>query len=372
MDAYPHRWREKPSVASSPRSACTLLSVGAVYWLSIYPQVRHELSRWERHAQGIPDPVLREQALHKLAVERLNPEAAAFFAVLAPRRERARVIQLIVAYQILYDYLDAVNELPGCTSLQNGLQLHRALVDAVQPDRPLHDYYLHNPRRRDGGYTLVLADTCRRILSRLASTARIAPILAHAADRCGEAQSHNHAIVAEGERRLIEWSLEQAPGSHYLWWELAAGGISCLAIHALFALASEPMTSIHEAVLLDAAYFPPICAISALLDSLADHHSDQGTTNHSFTARYRDSTHAAERLVAIATDATQRVSILSQHRRHLIILSGIVAFYLSSPTVEAGFPAPVAENLKLAAGPLARLMRAVMRLRRHAHSSPTE
>lgn len=370
MDAHPHRWHEKPSATASPRSACTLLGVGAVYWLTIYPQVRRELSRWERHAEAIPDPVLRGQALHKLTVERLNPEAAAFFAILAPRRERSRVVRLIVAYQLLYDYLDAVNELPGCTDLQNGLRLHRALVDAVLPDRPLCDYYLYNPRRRDGGYAFALADTCRCLLRSLASAARVAPLLAHAAERCGHAQSHNHAIATEGERGLVDWSLEQSPGSDYLWWELAAGGISCLAIHALFALAAEPRSTIHEAALLDAAYFPPICAISALLDSLADHHSDAGTTNHSFTARYRNSAHAAERLAVIAADAAERVSRLNHHRRHITILCGIVAFYLSSPSVGAGFPALVAKNLMLSVGPLARLMRTVMRLRRHTHALP--
>jgi tetraprenyl-beta-curcumene synthase len=349
-----------------------LLGLGAVYWLRIYPQVRRELLRWQRHAHDIPDPVLRDLALHKLTVERLNPEAAAFFAVLAPRGERRRVVRLIVAYQILYDYLDALNELPGCTDLQNGLQLHRALIDAVLPDQPLHDYYIHNPRHQDGGYTFVLADTCRRLLGSSVSARRITPILVHASDRCGQAQSHNHAILSEGEHGLIEWSLAQAPGSDYLWWELAAGGISCLAIHALFALAAQPMSTIHDAEMVDAAYFPPICAISALLDSLADHYSDVGTTNHSFTARYSDSTQAAERLTAITLGAAECVGGLSQHRSHLIILSGIVAFYLSSSSVEAGFPAPVAKSLMLAIGPVARPMRAVMRLRRHAHSPPTK
>jgi tetraprenyl-beta-curcumene synthase len=367
VDAQSHRWHGKLPVAIGSRNAFTLLGVGAVYWLGIYPQVRQELSQWEHYAQCIPDPVLRAQALYKLNAEQLNPEAAAFFAVLAPRKERRLVVRLIVTYQLLYDYLDAVNELPGCTDLRNGLQLHEALVDAVLPERRLSDYYLHNPEGRDGGYAVVLATTCRRIVRSLPSAVRLAPILERAARRCGEAQSHNHAITTEGEHGLIDWSLEQSPNSGYLWWELAAGGISCLAIHALFALAAESQSTIQEAVLLDQAYFPPVCAISALLDSLADHHSDAGTTNHSFTVRYRDSAHAAERFTSITADATVRISRLSHHRRHLTILCGIVAFYLSSPSVREGFPAPVAKNLILSVGSLARTMRAVMQLRRRTH-----
>jgi tetraprenyl-beta-curcumene synthase len=345
-----------------------LLGTGSVYWLRIYPQVGRELAIWKVRAETIPDPVLRGQALHKLTDERLNPEAAAFFAVLAPRRARRRVVRLIVAYQLLYDYLDAVNELPGCTALKNGLQLHLALIDAVQPDQPLHDFYLHNTRNRDGGYANALASTCRSILRSLASAVRLRSLLADAAERCGQAQSHNHAISSEGDAGLVNWCSQQAIGSDYLWWELAAGGISCLAIHALFALAADPQSTTHAATLLDAAYFPPICAISALLDSLADHHSDACTNNHSFTARYRNSAHAADRLVVIAAAAAERVRRLHHHRRHSIILCGIVAFYLSSPTVQVGFPAPVAESLTSAIGPLAPLMIAAMRLRRQAHT----
>jgi tetraprenyl-beta-curcumene synthase len=360
---------EASTVMTRSQDAVTLVGVGAIYWLAVYPQVGCELTEWRSHAQAIPDPVLRAQALHKLSAERLNPEAAAFFAVLAPRKERRLVVRLIVAYQLLYDYLDAVNELPGCTDLRNGLQLHEALVDAVSPDRSLSDYYLHNPNRRDGDYVVALTTVCRRIVRSLPSMVRLAPVLERAARRCGEAQSRNHAITTEGEHGLIAWSLEQSPGGNgkYLWWELAAGGISCLAIHALFALAAQPQGTSQDAALVDEAYFPPICAISALLDSLADHHSDAGTTNHSFIVRYRDSLHAAERFASIAEDAAVRIGRLGHRRRHLAILRGVVAFYLSSPSVREEFPAPVAENLMLSGGPLTHTMRAVMRLRRHAH-----
>jgi tetraprenyl-beta-curcumene synthase len=273
----------------------------------------------------------------------------------------------MVAFQLLYDYLDAVNELPDSTDLRNGLQLHGALTDAVVPDRPLRDYYLHNPAQQDGGYVLTLADICRRTIRTLPSTVNIVPILARVAERCGQAQSHNHAIATEGEHGLIGWCQRQAPDGDYLWWEISAGGISCLAIHALFALAAEPQRTIEDAARLDAAYFPPICAISALLDSLADHHSDAGTTNHSFTARYRDGIQAGERLSMITRDAVDRVSGLHNRCRHIMVLCGVVAFYLSSPSVGIGFPSPVAENLMLSIGPLMRPMLTAMRLRRYKH-----
>jgi hypothetical protein len=142
-----------------------------------------------------------------------------------------------------------------------------------------------------------------------------------------------------------------------------------LGIHALLASAGDPQGAAEDAAQLDAAYFPPICAISALLDSLADHHLDAGTSNHSFIAHYRDSAHAAERLVAITADAAGRIKGLRHSRRHAIILAGITSYYLSSPSARTGFPAPVAEALIRSAGSLATPMRAAMRVRRHLHAA---
>jgi tetraprenyl-beta-curcumene synthase len=362
--------RQRSSAIASVGDALALLVVSLVYWLEIHPQVRRELVVWEQRARGIPDLVLREQALSKLTEERLNPEAAALFAVLTPRAERKRVVSLIVAYQVMYDYLDAVNEQADCAELRNGLQLHRALTEAVLPDLPLSDYYRHHPTRSDGGYVCSLAEACRRIAGTLPSLGRVGQVLARATERCGQAQSHNHAILAGGEPQLIRWSLAQAPdGSDYLWWELAAGGISCLAIHALLACAGDPEIVSNDALELDAAYFPAICAISALLDSLADFHGDADSANHSFVARYRDSAHVAERLIAIAAEASEQISRLRHRRRHAILLAAVCAYYVSNRSVEEGFPALAAERLTDVAGSSGAALRAMVKVRRYLHAA---
>lgn len=344
------------------------MSLGASYWLSIHRQVRRELATWDLHAKKIPDPLLREHALGKLTGERLNPEAAALFAVLAPRTQRRRVVSLIVAYQVLYDYLDGVNEEPGFDELRDGLQLHRALTEAIMPGSPTSDYYLHHPDRDDGGYMRLLCATCRQLVASLPSVARSSRVILEATGRCGQAQSHNHATRDWDHARLIDWSRAQGPQcGGYLWWELAAGGISCLNIHALLASTADPSSLPEEAARVDAAYFPSICALSALLDSLADYHGDAGTNNHSFIAHYRDQDQAAERLVAITAEATTLIGSLRHSRRHAIILAGIVAYYLSSSSVWEGFPSTAAERLMGCVGPLGASMCAVMRARRRLH-----
>ncbi len=112
----------RPKSTSYPHEIIALMTAGVVYWLTIYPRARLEIRRWRRCAQRIPDGTLRAQALYKLTHERLNPEAAAFFAVLAPRRHRRALVRLMVDFQIAYDYLDAINEDPTTAPLRNGLQ----------------------------------------------------------------------------------------------------------------------------------------------------------------------------------------------------------------------------------------------------------
>lgn len=351
---------------SPKRDILALLNAAVLYWLTIYPRARRELGRWRLQAQAIPDLTLREQALMKLTAERLNPEAAAFFAILAPRRHRPRLVRLMVAYQLMYDYLDAINEQHGATRLENGFQLHRALTHAIAiADAPI-DYYRHHPQRHDGGYLQTLIDTCATELRSLPSTGAIMPRLLLAARRCGEAQSRNHAVLSDGTLQLRAWSVAQAPDSGYLWWELSAAGISCLSIHALFA-AAACITTLQEAERIDQAYFPSICAISALLDSLIDLPRDRGTTNHSFADHYPSSEHAADRFERIAREAHTLTGELRHHRRHRIILNGIASFYLSAPEAWASFAAPVTRRVTHSLGSLTTPILAVMRLRRNIH-----
>jgi tetraprenyl-beta-curcumene synthase len=347
-----------------------LLITGITYWLTIAPTARSEIRRWKRHARSIPDPMLRRHALGKLSNESLNPEAAAFFAVLAPKTNRPKLVRLIVAYQAMYDYLDAVNEEPALSSLCHGLQLHGALLDTVQFRGVANAHYTPDSHRSGDGYLNALINTCRELLDTLPSRAALTPALIAAAERCGEAQARNHAVSVEGYDQLIDWSEKQSPcDSGYQWWELAAAGISCLAIHALFAATATPRTTLHEAQSIDTAYFPPICAISALLDSLIDLPYDADTTNHSFASHYTTSSHAAERYAAIIAHADEQLNGLRHARRHRIILAGITGYYLSAPEARNKFAHTVRTRAISAANPVIWPILAVMRFRRLKHAA---
>jgi tetraprenyl-beta-curcumene synthase len=349
--------------ASHVREVAALAVTGIVYWLTIYPRARHEIRRCRHRAREIPDPTLRAVALATLAREHLNPEAAAFFAVLASRRRRGALVRLIVDFQIAYDYLDAINEQPTTAPLRNGLQLHRALSDAVCARATPADYYQHHPHHDDGEYLVGLVRACQRAIEKLPSTSAIEPVLIGAAERCGEGQSHNHAMLVEGSEQLVQWTARQTGGGEYLWWELAAGGISCLSLHALFAAAACNTTR-EQAERVDAAYFPSICSISALLDGLVDMPRDAGTTNHNFVAHYDSRSQAAERFAAITAEARALLRPLTNRYRHAVILAGIASFYLSAPGARTDFARPVARRTLDALGQASAPILAVLRLRR--------
>ena len=128
------------------------LSALLTYQRRIVPRVRAELGAWRARAAQIPDETLRATALAALAEKSQNVAATAVFAILAPRRERPRVLRAIVALQAAIDYLDSLGEVRAADPLADGLALHGALSDAVSPGAPAREWYRHHPQREDGGY----------------------------------------------------------------------------------------------------------------------------------------------------------------------------------------------------------------------------
>lgn len=352
---------------SHARDTLALLKTGIAYWMRLAPAARCELRCWRYRAQAIPDPQLRRASLEKLSGEALNSEAAAFFAITAPPRNRPRLIELVVAYQVMYDYLDAVNEEPASSQLLDGRRLHQALVHALQADAEKLDYYTYHPRCDDGAYLHSLIDACNSIFAALPSNAATAEPLIQAAMLCREAQARNHAVTADGYQQLIGWSEALVPAGPYRWWELAAAGISCLAIHALLAAAATPGTAREEAEQIGAAYFPSVTAISALLDSLVDREHDISTGNHSFVAHYDTSAAASNRYTAIIAEAMEGLGRLPKKQAHRIILVGIVGYYISAVRAGDALCEGIALDARKSLRPTIQPILAVMRARRYRH-----
>ena len=64
-----------------------------------------------------------------------------------------------MAYEVLADFLDCVSERGAERGIQNGCQLHLALVEALRPNRGISDYYRYHSSSDDGGYACALVAT---------------------------------------------------------------------------------------------------------------------------------------------------------------------------------------------------------------------
>jgi len=341
---------------------------------SVLPRVRAEQHRWGNEAAAIPDPALREAALTALRGKGANAEATGVFALLAPRGWRARALRAMTALQTAVDYLDTLGERPLEDPLAAGLALHAALPEALDPGGERSPWYRRFPQHDDGGYLGALVDACRNGVAALPGREAALPEARRAAQRCGEGQSHTHAAGEDGGARLRAWAeglaLPAAPAAArlkapppYRWWEVAAGASSSVAAHALIAAAADEPSGAAEAEAIDAAYFPPVGALTVLLDDLVDREEDRAAGEHSYLAYLAGPAEAAERLALLAARARGATAGLRHRRRHAAILAGVAAFYLSSPAASSDYAAPIRRRTLEAVGGTARLALTAMRVR---------
>jgi len=342
----------------------------ARYWLTIWPLARHALNGWKELAASIPDAELRRLALATHANEHLNAEGAAIFATLAPWRLTPVLVRGLVAYQVLFDYLDTITEQPE-SSPDDARRLHRALLDALDPTRHGRptDWYSLDARRYDGGYIAELVEVCRRSVRRLPTYAAVAPVALRMAERSGEVQAINHDAAGHRADQLQTWARGHPDLRHELqWWELAASASSSLGVHALLALATDRDTTIGRASEAEQSYCVSLGALNTLLESLIDLPVDIETGDHSFAAYYASPAAAAVRLRSIAFAARAGAYALPKPERHMVILAGMLGFYLSTREAWLDHAEPAAAATLDAIGPPTQALVRVLRLRRSLQS----
>jgi tetraprenyl-beta-curcumene synthase len=340
-------------------------SSAAIYWLDVFPHVKHEVGRWRESAVRIPDRRLAELALETQAEERGNLEGSAVFALLAPRSLRGEVIRAAVAFQVLYDFLDTLAELPVEDPVANGLRLHAALLAALDPARPLERYLEHSGFATEHGeYVEELVCACRRSLAALPSYAAVSGLAQQAARRMVTYQSLNHDPADRDRCELRRWALALTPlGSGLQWWETAAAAASSLGVFALIAAAARPALSAADARAAADAYFPWVGAMHVLLDSLVDREVDLSSGEHSLVEHYAGAAHAGARLRAIALQATRRLVALQQGSCHGRILTAMASYYLSRPAARNAASSPATALVLDAVGPHARPAMAMLSAR---------
>ena len=284
-----------------------------------------------RRCAARPSPAIDEKGL--------NVEATAVFATLAPRRRAGGGTKgdggPAGGRSTTSTHWASRRPRNHCAT---GWRCTRRWRRRWTPGGAVTDWYRFHPQREDGGYLARLVAACQEGLRALPSRAAIAPVAGRAARRCGEGQSQTHAAEASGfQRRARGLGIEpRVPPGVYKWWEAAAGASSSVAVHALIAAAADPRPSGAEAELIGAAYFPPIGALTVLLDDLGRPRRGRHRRRPQLSRLLRTrETETANRLDLLAQLGRAAISPLRHRRRHAAILAGVVGFYLSDPNAQA-------------------------------------
>jgi tetraprenyl-beta-curcumene synthase len=322
---------DEPSTTRRAGLSGVFVATIARYLATVLPQVDRELVHWQARAQQIPDPHLRQataEALRKCG----NIEGAALFATLAPRASRSDAVRALAAFQMAYNIVDALSEMPNEDPAANGAQLHRALLVALSPGAAHDDYYTHSQQGDDGGYLRELVDACREALAALPSLAVVAPAAVAGARRIVDFQALNLPEPQGGHAQLERWGTAAiATSSGLAWWEAAAAAGSSLGVHALIAAAADPRLDPAEVAEIAGAYHPWIGALHSLLDSLVDRREDREGGRLCLLDYYSSTTYAAARLADLAGRSMRAYERLPGGRAHRTIATAMVSYYLSAP-----------------------------------------
>jgi tetraprenyl-beta-curcumene synthase len=326
-----------------------------------------EVEGWQATAQLIPDPTIRAAALEALESKRGNIDGAALFWTLPALRRRG-LLHLLVTYEIMCDFLDSVSECGATAGLDNGRQLHRAFTEALDSRRPISDYYRYHPSSDDGGYLRLLVELCRTGCVLLPSYPAIRPTLVRAAT-LAQVQGLNHEPdPVLRDTTLRAWVAREFGETLGLtWYELSGAASTWISVLALLALASDPGRRPQEAADTYAAYFW-VCLAATMLDSYVDQVEDHSNGDHSYFGHYPSREEAVRRAAGIVSCAAREAQNLPNGPRHAVIVSCMIALYLSKDSALAPEAITTSRALLGSGGTLTLLLGPVLRAWRIAYS----
>lgn len=324
------------------------------------PATAREVARWRARAAAIPDAALRADALEAIERKRANIDGAVLFSTIAQRRSMA-LLRLLVAFEVLADYLDCTSERGAFVGVHNGRQLHRALIEALEPDAALSNYYSFHPWCDDDGFVTALVHTCREACAHLPSYSVVRPFVVRATE-LAQVLALNHEEDAERRDMLLRaWAAANFSSDELAWFEWTAGASAWLTVLALLALAADDESGATEARPTSDAYLPWISLAGTLLDSYGDQDADIENGAHSYVAHYPSASAATRRIAAVTRRALDEASSLRDGARHRVLVSAMAAMYLSKESVRAPQWRTHTRALIRSSGALTRLLVPVLR-----------
>lgn len=325
-----------------------------------------EHRRWVAAAHRIPDPTLRGDALTALERKRHYSDGAALFWTLPRRRDR-RLLELLVAFQTIANFVDVASERGAATRGRNGRTLALALLDAVDVDAPARDHYAEHPWRDDGGYLASLVAACQSHCAALPGYPAARQRLRHEAGLLRALEQEHDPDVDRRDRQLRQLATAAFPAERDATWsEAAAGASSALPVLALLALAAEPDPRPGTmAAVVDAYGWAG--RLSAILDGYVDQAEDAALGQWSSIGYYATADETARRLQFLVERSLRSAAALPRHHRHVVVITAMIAMYLSHDAARDPRLAVGTRRLVRTAGGTARLMTPILRLWRVAY-----
>lgn len=301
----------------------------------ILPAVYLELSRWRTRAEAIPDPELRTQALASMTSKQFHCEGGAVYAAAAADRHN-ELVPLIVALQTISDYLDNLCDRSTSLDPDDFRLLHRAMLDAVDPEAEPVDYYALRSEREDGGYLESLVRECQTRVRALPGYAKVQPHVTRLAGLYGDLQVYKHIRREERLDSLQRWwAVHRADYPDLFWNEFAAATGSTLGMFALFVEACRKDVTERDVLRIRDGYFPYLCGLHILLDYLIDQEEDRLGGDLNFCSYYADDAEMLQRIEWFASQARKAADRLPSSRFHRMVIEGLLAVYLSDPKASA-------------------------------------
>lgn len=303
------------------------------YALFIVRQVKKRLEYWEDQARSCGNAELRRQALDSIRTKGFHCYGGSVFALFHPVHRDA-LLDLIIAYQTLCDYLDNLCDRAGYIDGIAFRRLHDSLLDALQPERKVSDYYDYFIFKDDHGYVDKLVAACRNSIMRLPSYARTVSVIVKLATLYIDLQVLKHEENDVRQSSLSAWACRHASGYPFLQWqEFCAATGSTLGIFALFGLATADDVTPSCAEQLSEIFFPWVCGLHILLDYTVDQEEDRIGGDLNFVSYYSGPDETVERLALFIERSLQKCRDHAQPLFLRTVIQGLLGMYLSDPKV---------------------------------------
>jgi len=334
---------------------------------NVFPHVSKELNGWLDYAQLSPCPVIKEQALASITHKKFHCQGGSIYS-LYPGVNTAESITFVVAFQTISDYLDNLCDRAGVADEQAFRQLHQAMLDAIDPEAPLQNYYAFYPVHDDGGYLAKLVTTCQQQLRTLPAYQVVKPHLVEFVNLYSDLQTYKHLDPSIREHKMRDWMHQYMSRYPQITdWEFAAATGSTLGVFMLYVAANDKNLTVSTASKIFTAYFPWINGLHILLDYFIDASEDQANGDLNFVAYYGDEKEILSRLTCFTQQALQQAQTLPEPDFHKTVIQGLLAMYLSDPKTNFPKEQTIKKALLKTAGSYTTFMYLLCKLLRRKH-----